>query len=113
MATWKPIPHICIGERPRLHILVTYDVSTESAEDRRRLRKVAQTCQDFGQRVQKSVFECSVNEMQLEEVVRRLLVIIKKDEDSLRVYRLTEPAGQHVHVYGIDTAVDFDEPLIL
>jgi CRISPR-associated protein Cas2 len=96
-----------------MHILVTYDVSTESSAGRKRLRKVAQTCKDFGQRVQKSVFECSVNEIQYEEVIRRLLNIIKKEEDSLRVYRLTEPAEKHVHTYGIDTAVDFNEPLIL
>lgn len=96
-----------------MHILVTYDVSTESSAGRKRLRKVAQICQDFGQRVQKSVFECAVNEIQYEEVIRRLLNIIKKEEDSLRVYRLTEPAEKHVHAYGIDTAVDFNEPLIL
>lgn len=96
-----------------MHILVTYDVSTESADGRRRLRRVAQTCLDFGQRVQKSVFECAVNEMQFEEVMRRLQDIMKADEDSLRVYRLTEPKERHVQVYGIDTAIDFNEPLIL
>jgi CRISPR-associated protein Cas2 len=96
-----------------MNILVTYDVATDSAAGRRRLRKVAQVCQDFGQRVQKSVFECSVNEMQHEEVIRRLLEIMKQDEDSLRVYRLIEPKDKHVEVYGIDTAVDFDEPLVL
>ena len=55
---------------------ISYDVSTESTAGRRRLRKSRQVCQDFGQRVQKSVFECSVNEAQFEEVVRRLLDII-------------------------------------
>jgi len=63
--------------------------------------------------VQKSVFECAVNDMQYEDVIRRLLTIIKEDEDSLRVYRLTEPAEKHIHAYGIDTAVDFNAPLIL
>ncbi len=96
-----------------MNILVTYDVATDSSDGRRRLRKVAQACQDFGQRVQKSVFECSVSEMQYEEVIRRLLKIIKEDEDSLRVYRLIEPKDKHVGVYGIDTAVDFEEPLVL
>ena len=94
-------------------MLISYDVSTETPAGRRRLRKVAQVCQDFGQRVQKSVFECSVNEEQFEEVVRRLLDIINKTEDSLRVYRLTEPKDKHVQVYGVDGTVDFDEPLIL
>jgi CRISPR-associated protein Cas2 len=96
-----------------LNILISYDVSTETAAGRRRLRKVAQACQDFGQRVQKSVFECSVNEAQFEEVVRRLLDIIEKTEDSLRVYRLTEPKDKHLHVYGVDGTINFDEPLIL
>lgn len=94
-------------------MLISYDVSTETPAGRRRLRKVAQVCQDFGQRVQKSVFECSVNEAQFEEVVRRLLDVINKTEDSLRVYRLTEPKDKHVQVYGLDGTVDFDEPLIL
>ncbi len=96
-----------------MNILVTYDVATDSPEGRRRLRKVAQACQDFGQRVQKSVFECSVNDMQHEEIIRRLVEIIKQDEDSLRVYRLIEPREKHIEVYGVDTSVDFDEPLIL
>jgi CRISPR-associated protein Cas2 len=96
-----------------VHVLISYDVSTETPAGRRRLRKVAQVCQDFAQRVQKSVFECLVNEAQFEEVVRRLLDIINKAEDSLRVYRLTEPKDKHVQVYGVDGTVDFDEPLIL
>ena len=96
-----------------MHILVTYDVSTESTKGRRRLRKVAQACQNFGQRVQKSVFECSVNEMQYEEVVRQLLDIIDEREDSLRIYRLVEPKENYIQVYGVDTAVDFKDPLIV
>ncbi len=96
-----------------MNVLISYDVSTETVAGRRRLRKVAQACQDFGQRVQKSVFECSVNESQFEEVVRRLLDIIEKTEDSLRVYRLTESRDKHVQVYGLDGKVDFEEPLVL
>jgi len=96
-----------------VNVLISYDVSTETADGRRRLRKVAQACQDFGQRVQKSVFECSVSEAQFEEVLRRLLDIIEKTEDSLRVYRLTEPREKHVQVYGLDGRMDFEEPLIL
>jgi len=96
-----------------MHVLISYDVSTETVDGRRRLRKVAQACLDFGQRVQKSVFECSVNEAQFEEVMRRLLDIIEKSEDSLRVYRLTEPKEKHVRVYGLDGTVNFEEPLVL
>ena len=54
-------------------IIVTYDVSTETREGRRRLRRVAKICEGIGQRVQKSVFECSVNQMQYEDLERRLL----------------------------------------
>jgi len=96
-----------------MNILITYDVSTETAAGRKRLRKVALACLDFGQRVQKSVFECSVTEMQYEEVMRRLLDIIEEKEDSLRVYRLIEPKEKYVQVYGVNTAVDFEEPLVL
>jgi CRISPR-associated protein Cas2 len=96
-----------------MNILIAYDVSTETAAGRKRLRKVALACLDFGQRVQKSVFECSVNEMQYEEVLRRLLEIIEEKEDSLRVYRLIEPKEKYVQVYGVNTAVDFEEPLVL
>ena len=96
-----------------MHILVTYDVATESPAGRKRLRRIAQACLNFGQRVQKSVFECSVNEMQYEELTRRLLKIINEEEDSLRMYRLAQPNEQYLRVYGIDTSVDFNEPLVL
>ncbi len=96
-----------------MNVLITYDVSTETAAGRKRLRKVALACKDFGQRVQKSVFECSVTEMQYEEVMRRLLDLIEETEDSLRVYRLIEPKEKYVQTYGVNTAVDFEEPLVL
>ena len=96
-----------------MHILVTYDVSTETPAGKRRLRRIAEACLDFGQRVQQSVFECSVNEMQYEELTRRLLSIMDEDEDSLRVYRLAQPKEQFMRAYGIDTATDFDKPLVL
>jgi len=54
-------------------IIVTYDVSTETAAGRKRLRRVAKVCESMGQRVQKSVFECSVDQMQMEALERRLL----------------------------------------
>ena len=96
-----------------MHILVTYDVATESPAGRKRLRKIAQACLNFGQRVQKSVFECSVNEMQFEELTRRLVKIINEEADNLRIYRLAQPKEKYLRIYGIDTAVDFHEPLIL
>jgi CRISPR-associated protein Cas2 len=93
-------------------ILVTYDVSTKTAEGERRLRRVAQVCQDFGQRVQKSVFECSVDQAMYEDLTRRLVGCIDKDEDSLRFYRLVEPRDRYQKVFGLNHAVDFEAPLI-
>ena len=96
-----------------MNVLIAYDVATESTGGRRRLRKIAQACQDFGQRVQKSVFECKVNLMQYEELERRLLAEIDENEDNLRLYRLTEPVELHVKEYGKFKAIDFDGSLII
>jgi CRISPR-associated protein Cas2 len=94
-------------------IIVTYDVSTETREGRRRLRRVAKICEGVGQRVQKSVFECRVNQMQYEELERKLLAEINNDEDNLRLYRLTEPVEMHVKEHGHFRAVDFEGPLVI
>jgi CRISPR-associated protein Cas2 len=96
-----------------MDLLVCYDVATEDAAGRRRLRQVAKVCIAFGQRVQKSVFECSVNDMQLLLMRSRLLNCIDQKTDSLRVYRLIEPREQHVESYGRDAYVDFEGPLVL
>ncbi len=93
-------------------IVVAYDVRTDEAKGRKRLRRVAQVCKDFGQRVQKSVFECQVDDMKFEELRRRLLREINDEEDNLRLYRLTEPREQHVETYGLSRTVFYDEPLI-
>lgn len=94
-------------------VIVSYDVSTESAAGRKRLRRVARVCESMGQRVQKSVFECRVDTAQFEELKRRLLGEIKLEEDCLRFYRLTEPIDLHVHEFGKFKAVDFDAPLVI
>jgi CRISPR-associated protein Cas2 len=94
-------------------IIVTYDVSTETREGRRRLRRVAKICEGIGQRVQKSVFECQVNQMQYEDLERRLLAEINDKEDNLRLYRLTEPVDLHVKQHGNFRAVDFEAPLVI
>ena len=93
-------------------ILVAYDVSTKTSEGERRLRRVALVCKDFGQRVQKSVFECSVNQAQYEELVRQLLKCVDETEDSIRFYRLVEPRDRYMKVYGVNRDVDFEAPLI-
>lgn len=94
-------------------VIVCYDVSTETAAGRRRLRQAARACERVGQRVQKSVFECRADQMQLEELERRLLDIIEPAQDCLRFYRLTEPVDLHIKEYGKFKAVNFDGPLIV
>lgn len=94
-------------------VIVSYDVSTETAAGRKRLRRVARVCESMGQRVQKSVFECRVDAAQFEALESRLLAEIKPDEDCLRFYRLTEPVALHVREHGKFKAVDFDGPLVI
>jgi CRISPR-associated protein Cas2 len=96
-----------------VRILVTYDVCTMTPEGARRLRRVAQACLDFGQRAQKSVFECSVTEAQLEKLRRRLLQEVNLEEDSLRIYRLPENVEQGREIYGRKPDVDFEGPLVI
>ncbi len=96
-----------------MDVLITYDVNTETADGKRRLRKVAEACLAYGQRVQKSVFECSLNEMQLEGLKYRLLQGINEQKDSLRIYRLSHPCERYLWTYGVQHDVDFDGPLIV
>jgi CRISPR-associated protein Cas2 len=94
-------------------IIVTYDVSTETAAGRRRLRRVAKVCESMGQRVQKSVFECQVNDMQYEALERALLAEIDEQQDNLRFYRITEPVEVRVKEYGVYRSVDFEGALVI
>ena len=96
-----------------MKVLVCYDVSTETPQGRRRLRRVAKACEAVGQRVQKSVFECTVNRMQYEELERKLSKEINAEEDCLRLYRLTELSDQQIKEYGKFRAIDFDGPLVV
>lgn len=96
-----------------MDIVVAYDVNTEDRAGRRRLRRIAKTCEAFGQRVQLSVFECRVNQAQLEDFESRLVGIMNKDTDSLRIYVLMGGRERSVRVYGVDAYIDYDEPLIL
>ena len=94
-------------------ILITYDVSTVEKPGLRRLRRVAQTCEDYGTRVQKSVFECQVGQKEWVLLRERLLREIKADEDSLRFYFLDEKAVQRIEHHGVGKPLDLSEPLIL
>jgi CRISPR-associated protein Cas2 len=94
-------------------VLVSYDVSTETREGRKRLRRVAKACLNYGQRVQKSVFECMVDAAQLEILKNDLLDIINEQEDSLRFYRIIEPLEKNVMEFGKFKAIDFETTLIV
>ena len=94
-------------------LLVTYDVTTDDAPGRKRLRRVAKTCERYGRRVQKSVFECKMDEKTVELFRHRLLKEIDERHDSLRIYRLREPKESYVEEYGRSDAIDFDDPLIV
>ncbi|MEK7474348.1 MAG: CRISPR-associated endonuclease Cas2 [Candidatus Coatesbacteria bacterium] len=92
-------------------VLVTYDVNTENKEGRRRLRKVALACKDYGQRVQFSVFECVVSDAELVRLRARLVKLIDNGKDNLRIYLLDEAARKRVEHYGISRSVDFEGSL--
>lgn len=94
-------------------ILITYDVSTVEKAGQRRLRRVAQACEDYGVRVQKSVFECQVGQTEWVSLRDRLLREIKMDEDSLRFYFLDEKAVQRIEHHGVGKPLDLTEPLVL
>ena len=96
-----------------MELLITYDVSTETKAGQKRLRHVAKTCQAFGQRVQKSVFECRVTETQWVDLRHRLETTIDHECDSLRIYRLREPYKTFVILVGKQPAYDIREPLII
>lgn len=96
-----------------MNVLVAYDVNTETKAGRRRLFKLAQTCKNFGQRVQFSVFECRVNAAQYEDLVAKLEKIINPASDSLRIYKLRGEREEFLECFGLDRHIDFDEPLIV
>ena len=94
-------------------VLVTYDVATTTEAGRRRLRRVATACLDFGQRVQNSVFECNVNWEQWTRLKLRLLREIEASEDSLRFYFLGNNWRRRVEHHGVKGSLDLEGPLIL
>lgn len=97
----------------RWDILVAYDVDTLSEEGKRRLRRVAQVCKNYGQRVQLSLFECRVSQAQLEELESKLLEVIDLEKDSLRIYILPGKRERFLRIHGRDSYTDFDEPLVI
>lgn len=96
-----------------MRVLVSYDVQTTDAAGRRRLRRVAKACQNYGTRVQWSVFECSVGDKEMLKLRASLLDIINPNADSLRIYRLGDDDAQRTEHHGVRQPLDLDGPLVL
>lgn len=96
-----------------MYILVTYDVRTETEEGQKRLRKVARLCMDYGQRVQNSVFECVLTEVQLAELKNELQQVIDNQNDSIRIYYLNRSENRRIITIGQNCAINVESPLII
>ena len=94
-------------------VLITYDVNTKSKSGTKRLRKVAKQCVNYGQRVQNSVFECSLTPAQLVNLKSKLLAIIDQEHDSIRFYNLGKNWQNRVETIGKDDSYDPDEALLI
>jgi CRISPR-associated protein Cas2 len=93
--------------------IVSYDVSTKTPEGRRRLRQVARACEDYGQRVQNSVFECWVSNESFLTLRKRVVDIMNAGEDSVRIYFLGEQWKGRIEHLGVKSVLDPQGPLIL
>ena len=94
-------------------VLITYDVNTETAVGRKRLRKVAKQCENYGQRVQNSVFECLINPAQLRQLKNNLTELIDPDKDSLRFYYLGNKWRGRIEHIGAKESIDLEGELIV
>ena len=96
-----------------MYILVTYDVDTTDKPGQLRLRRVAKACLDYGQRVQNSVFECELTEVQLCMLKERIKEIIDHSLDSIRFYHLNRSENRRVEVMGVETAFNVNDAIII
>ena len=96
-----------------MYILVTYDVDTTDKSGQRRLRRVAKACLDYGQRVQNSVFECDLTEVQFCILKERIDEIIDHSLDSIRFYHLNRSENRRVEVMGVETAFNVNDAIII
>ena len=104
----------CLSTIPiLLLVLITYDVNTETAAGKSRLRKVAKQCVNYGRRVQNSVFECILDNAQSVLLKSILTEIIDEEVDSLRFYYLGNNYKTKVEHVGVDRGLAVDQALIL
>lgn len=93
--------------------LISYDVSTATPAGKRRLRRVAKVCEDYGVRVQNSVFECSLQYDAFLALKRTLMTIMDPMQDSIRFYPLGKNGREKVVHVGVANSINVDAPLIL
>ena len=94
-------------------VLITYDVNTEDAAGRRRLRQIAKQCVNYGQRVQNSVFECLLDAAQCRQLQHTLRSLMNEDKDSLRFYYLGNQYQTRIEHFGAKQGYEPDGALIL
>mgnify|MGYP000177635231 FL=1 len=94
-------------------VLITYDVNTETVSGKKRLRKVAKQCENYGRRVQNSVFECILDQAQSVVLKQSLIDTIDENVDSLRFYYLGNKYQTKVEHVGVERGIAVDQPLIL
>lgn len=94
-------------------VLITYDVCTEDAAGRKRLRQIAKECQNYGQRVQNSVFECVMDAAQCRALQHKLVKLMDADSDSLRFYYLGNNYKTKVEHFGAKAGYEAEGVLIL
>lgn len=95
-----------------MHVLITYDVQTIDKAGQKRLRQVARACENWGQRVQNSVFECKLDPAQYATLKAELNDLIDPATDSLRFYLLGKEWHRRVEHLGVNRSQDPDGPLI-
>ncbi len=94
-------------------VLITYDVNTETVSGKKRLRKVAKQCENYGRRVQNSLFECILDQAQSVVLKQSLIDIIDENVDSLRFYYLGNKYQTKVEHVGVEHGIAVDQSLIL
>ncbi|MDK8285944.1 CRISPR-associated endonuclease Cas2 [Dialister micraerophilus] len=96
-----------------MQVLITYDVETKTSEGRKRLRKVAKVCVDYGQRVQNSVFELNIYPVDLVKIKNKLKSIIDYNKDSIRIYNLGKNWEGKIETIGKDETYNPESDLIM
>ena len=94
-------------------VLITYDVCTEDAAGRKRLRQIAKECVNYGQRVQNSVFECILDAAECRQLQHKLVSLMDQDRDSLRFYYLGNRYQSKVEYFGAKASYEAEGVLII